>query len=40
MNRGTPWWTKQLSPDGLHPNVIGYRALLDDVLDWEPFGQL
>ena len=39
MNRGTPWWTKQLSSDGLHPNVMGYRALLEDVLDWEPFHQ-
>lgn len=40
MNRGTSWWTKQLSSDGLHPNVMGYRALLEDVLDWEPFHQL
>jgi lysophospholipase L1-like esterase len=40
MNRGTQWWTKQLSSDGLHPNVMGYRALLDDVLDWEPFRHL
>jgi lysophospholipase L1-like esterase len=40
MNRGIPWWTKQLSSDGLHPNVMGYRALLEDVLDWEPFHQL
>jgi lysophospholipase L1-like esterase len=40
LNRGTQWWTKRLSSDGLHPNVMGYRALLDDVLDWEPFRQL
>lgn len=40
MNRGREWWSKRLSRDGLHPNVLGYQALLDDVVDWKPFRQL
>jgi lysophospholipase L1-like esterase len=38
-SRGSNWYLKQLSPDGLHPNVSGYKALLDDVLNWEAFHQ-
>lgn len=34
--RGTDWCSKHLSSDGLHPNVAGYKALLEDVLNWEP----
>lgn len=29
-----------LCPDGLHPNVRGYQAILQDVLNWEPIVQL
>ncbi|ERN40387.1 lysophospholipase L1 [Rubidibacter lacunae KORDI 51-2] len=39
--RGRAWWQAQLCPDGLHPNVGGYRVLLADVLAWEalcPYG--
>lgn len=38
-SRGSNWYLKQLSPDGLHPNVSGYKALLQDVLNWEDFRQ-
>jgi lysophospholipase L1-like esterase len=40
MERGESWVKSRLCPDGLHPNVKGYEALLEDVLDWEPFGGL
>lgn len=36
MSRGSDWWRSRLSADGLHPNVAGYQALLQDVLNWEP----
>jgi lysophospholipase L1-like esterase len=39
LERGEPWWRSHLCPDGLHPNVIGYQALLQDFLDWEPVEQ-
>ncbi len=35
-SRGTDWCNKHLCQDGLHPNVAGYKALLQDVLNWEP----
>jgi lysophospholipase L1-like esterase len=37
MERGEDWCRAQLSPDGLHPNVSGYQALLEDVMQWRPF---
>jgi lysophospholipase L1-like esterase len=40
MNRGIAWSQAQLLEDGLHPNVPGYEALLDDVLQWEAFADL
>ena len=40
MNRGEDWWRSHLTKDGLHPNVAGYQALLQDVLNWEPMQQL
>ncbi len=40
MERGTDWQHKHLYKDGLHPNVAGYQALLQDVLNWEPFTEL
>ncbi|WP_341526274.1 GDSL-type esterase/lipase family protein [Nostoc sp. UHCC 0302] len=36
MARGETWRLKRLSEDGLHPNTLGYQALLEDVLNWEP----
>jgi lysophospholipase L1-like esterase len=35
MERGENWWSKRLSQDGLHPNILGYQALLADVTSWE-----
>lgn len=40
MGRGENWLQTHFSPDGLHPNVRGYQALLQDVMNWEPFVQL
>jgi lysophospholipase L1-like esterase len=37
LSRGECWWHDRLSKDGLHPNVLGYRSLLQDVLDWNAF---
>jgi lysophospholipase L1-like esterase len=39
LSRGESWWRSRLSGDGLHPNVIGYQALLADVTAWHPFHQ-
>jgi len=39
LSRGSSWWQARISADGLHPNVVGYRALLQDVLAWEAFQQ-
>ena len=36
QHRGDEWVRSHLSDDGLHPNVAGYKALLDDVLNWHP----
>jgi lysophospholipase L1-like esterase len=38
--RGTDWGNRHLCEDGLHPNVAGYQALLQDVLNWEALKQL
>lgn len=40
MERGEEWWRSRLSKDGLHPNVSGYQAVLQDVLQWQPFIEL
>lgn len=37
LGRGEPWWLPLISADGLHPNVAGYRALLQDILTWDAF---
>jgi lysophospholipase L1-like esterase len=37
LGRGEPWWLPLISVDGLHPNVAGYRALLNDILAWDAF---
>jgi lysophospholipase L1-like esterase len=39
-SRGQDWCIQHLCSDGLHPNVAGYKALLQDVLNWEAFNQL
>ena len=38
--RGEAWWRSRLSTDGLHPNVLGYRALLEDVTSWSAFQEM
>ncbi|PSN19385.1 G-D-S-L family lipolytic protein [filamentous cyanobacterium CCP5] len=38
LQRGQCWWQSRLCADGLHPNSLGYRALLKDILAWEAFG--
>jgi lysophospholipase L1-like esterase len=40
MERGENWIESRLCPDGLHPNVKGYEALLEDIHAWESFSQL
>ena len=36
QQRGQDWIQEHLMADGLHPNVAGYKALLDEVLNWYP----
>lgn len=40
LKKGKNWLAPHLSTDGLHPNVQGYQALLQDVLAWEPVARL
>lgn len=40
MSRGEAWREKLISRDGLHPNELGYQALLHDILNWTPVLQL
>jgi lysophospholipase L1-like esterase len=40
LARGERWWGSRLSGDGLHPNVAGYEALLEDILGWDALAQL
>ncbi len=35
MGRSENWRRKRVSQDGLHPNTLGYQALLEDVMNWE-----
>ncbi|MBO3461864.1 GDSL-type esterase/lipase family protein [Aetokthonos hydrillicola Thurmond2011] len=35
MDRGETWRLKRMSNDGLHPNTLGYKALLEDVINWD-----
>ncbi|NEP02360.1 MAG: G-D-S-L family lipolytic protein [Symploca sp. SIO2E9] len=39
-SRGADWWSKQILKDGLHPNVSGYKALLQEVITWESINNL
>lgn len=40
MARGLDWVRSRLGEDGLHPNILGYRSLLDDVANWHPIAEL
>ncbi len=40
QNRGSEWCKAQMTIDGLHPNVQGYEAILEDVLNWSQFPPL
>ena len=31
------WVRDRLCADGIHPNVLGYRTILDSVQSWQPF---
>ncbi|MDZ8185099.1 MAG: GDSL-type esterase/lipase family protein [Nostoc sp. ChiSLP02] len=35
MERSEAWRRKRLSDDGLHPNTLGYQALLEDAINWD-----
>jgi len=37
LERGDSWCRTLLLDDGLHPNVKGYEALLEEILSWQPF---
>lgn len=37
LSRGDEWWRSRISTDGLHPNVLGYCSLLEDVTNWPVF---
>lgn len=39
LSQGDAWCNERLSSDGLHPNVLGYRTLMADMLAWEPLMQ-
>ena len=36
MSRGDNWRRSQMSSDGLHPNVSGYKSLFNEVNNWQP----
>lgn len=38
--RGSEWCRQHLSEDGLHPNSMGYQALLSDIMSWQPMQKL
>lgn len=40
LSRGESWWRSRLCNDGIHPNVRGYQALLEDVVEWNSFNLL
>ena len=40
QQRGQAWINDHLMADGLHPNVAGYKALLDDIHHWQPLQEL
>ena len=36
LNKGDTWCRERMLEDGLHPNVLGYQTLLEDILRWQP----
>ncbi|GBF82665.1 GDSL-type esterase/lipase family protein [Aphanothece sacrum] len=40
LGQPATWRRSRLSDDGLHPNVLGYETLRQDILNWEPIAQL
>ncbi|MCU0518561.1 MAG: GDSL-type esterase/lipase family protein [Oscillatoria sp. Prado101] len=40
LARSPEWRRARLCADGLHPNVAGYKTILQDVLSWEPLAQM
>jgi lysophospholipase L1-like esterase len=36
MQQGEDWMSDRLCADGLHPNALGYRAILSAVQTWQP----
>ncbi|WP_267383427.1 GDSL-type esterase/lipase family protein [Cyanobacterium sp. uoEpiScrs1] len=40
LERGESWLQSSLSPDGLHPNVVGYKSLLRDIINWQYMSSL
>lgn len=40
MERGEEWWRSRLCEDGLHPNVAGYQALVQEVVGWQPIARI
>lgn len=38
-SRGEGWCNERICSDGLHPNVLGYRTLMEHVLSWEALMQ-
>ncbi|MFM7470098.1 MAG: GDSL-type esterase/lipase family protein [Nodosilinea sp.] len=37
LGRGQQWWSDRLTSDGLHPNSLGYQALVQDLSNWDAF---
>ncbi|MFZ4640817.1 MAG: GDSL-type esterase/lipase family protein [Nodosilinea sp.] len=37
LGRGQAWCCDRLSSDGLHPNILGYQTLLQDLMNWDAF---
>lgn len=35
--QGSTWCHERMLADGLHPNVLGYQTLLEEVMNWQPF---
>lgn len=40
IDRGASWWQARLTEDGLHPNPLGYEAMLADILAWHALDEL
>ncbi|MFG6105067.1 G-D-S-L family lipolytic protein [Leptolyngbyaceae cyanobacterium CCMR0082] len=39
QSQGQAWCNERLCEDGLHPNVLGYRTLVQEISVWEPLMQ-